>query len=223
MGLPVLAQSGAKATIVYPYRDKLARDINSQASRLQQPGHIDFRSTRHNYRIFVDASAVFATTAEAFLGAVTSYHNFVRWGIPSMKAVHVIKHPTPNDYLVWNWLSMVGIKSKHCVHSQIRAMGANAKALIWNMVPCPKIIASNKQSLKKHYGNDPAFRDLKGSFYIETLKQNAQQSPRIYVRYYTVTQLKTGIPPALVHFISKFRLKSDIRKMLTTYANHALR
>jgi len=205
---------------------RLIRDANVSISSLIKSKEIKVVSTRKGYNMFVDSSAVFEVQAEAFAKAVISYNRYVAWKVPTLNGVRILSQSNTH-YLVWNWLSILGVKSKHCIYSQRFRAKAETIRLAWKLVKCPKVSSEvlaklAKKKLKKEYTDEPAFRDLHGSFYIETLNPKLYEGKRlIYVRYYTATKLNTSIPPSLVQLISKFRLKSDIRKMLKVFNKHA--
>lgn len=206
-------------------KHQLSRNSSINLQQLSKSGEIHIVSTRADYTVFVDGSAVFNTSADAFLQAVTSYNNYIKWGMPMLKYVHILKQKKQSNYLVWNWLSVFGIKSKHCIKSWEKKLAGPGKiALLWELVECPSAVAVKNPTVTKNYGDMPAFRNLHGSLYIETLPSagnKAKNKPEIYVRYYTATRLKTTIPPSIVYLITKLRLKSDIQKMFRIFEKNA--
>ncbi len=200
---------------------KLSRDSTVSIAALTKSKAIQVKSTRQAYLMFVDSSAVFERSSERFVNAITSYNNYTSWGMPTLKAVRIIGRKSKAEFLVWNWLSILGVKSKHCIRTMVET-NLKFKAVFWKLVTCPPKADLGSKKLNNKYGNKPAFRNMHGNFYIETLQQKSKNGkPMIYVRYYTSTKLNTSIPPSLVHLISKLRLKSDIRKMFRIFEKNS--
>src|SRR5262245_42492866 len=175
---------------------RFGADPTQDLGELARTGRLAISVERTDDVYRLDASAVLRVDARRLLGASVDYERYAQFGVPNLRASHVVSGAPSEDVLyTWNWVSYLGHASKHylAVHVVKGLAVPGAAGIRWELVP---------RRPAWTYEEASAFTQLDGSWYIEPLADGG-----VYVRYYLVAALDPSVPEALRAWAVKRQLR----------------
>jgi hypothetical protein len=186
----------------FAYDSRFAIDPDQDLAALESSHEINLKLTRQDKKVFVDASAVYDVGAEKLYAVVGDFDNYVKYGVPDLKAVHVVERGPGDTLYQWQDLSAAGRESEqYCeVHLKPALTNTQARATEWQMVP---------RRANWPYDESSQFTTIEGSWYMEPLKDG-----KLYTRYFQSVTIGSSLPGWLIELIVKSTVVADTKKVI---------
>jgi ribosome-associated toxin RatA of RatAB toxin-antitoxin module len=198
------------ARVVNAGETRFGADATQDLGELARTGRLAISVERTNDLYRIDASAVLRVDARRLLGASIDYERYQQFGVPNLRASHVVSGAPSKDLLyTWSWVSYLGYASKHYLAVQVvrNLQVSGATGICWELV---------SRQPAWTYEDASAFTRLDGSWYIEPLAEDV-----VYVRYYLVAALDQSVPEGLRAWAVKRQLREGTRGVVEALAHQA--
>jgi hypothetical protein len=166
---------------------RLSIDPTVDLDQLRSSGQVTVRVDRDGSTFRSDASAVLPVDEARLIAAAEDYDHYVAMGMPQLRESHLVAR-SGNTLEVWAWMSFDGQTSKHYLEVTALPSVGNGEGASW--------VLTHRES-GWPYADSPAFSQLDGSFYVETLSPG-----QVYCRYFLAATIDSVIPGFLLNLVA---------------------
>ena len=195
----VLLVSGARA---FGFAPVFGVDPSVDFAALAKKSAPTIRIQNEGYVYDLDASAVLPIDGEKLFHASACYDDYVKMGIPHVKASQVVELGAPGSQTIYIYTVISSLRtSKHYMAVHFSNL-PDGFGIYWELSP--------KKS-RWAFEEDSQFEVFEGSWFIKPISSN-----QVYIRYVLHSVPATGLPAFFVELFAKRELRKGVEGLIQT-------